>query len=380
MKKKIAFILPNLLAGGTQRVIINIANEINHNKYEIFLVVINKLNAVYNNKDFNEKNFIDLVNKEKVNYINLNKQGVKWSAFKLRKTLRQIKPDIVFSSLSYLNLYIAFIKPLLPSSIFYIARESNTLSIKNHYLNAPKYLNRLYRIFYPKFDKIICQSNDMYLDLADNFFIPKKNLLTINNPIDVNKIESKANNPVNFDSNYKHIVCVGHMSYQKGHDLLLQALAKIEFENWNCHFIGRDAGMKETIHLFLRKNPNISGKIFLHGFQSNPFSYMAKANLFVLASRFEGFPNVLLEAGVLGIPLVAFDNPGGMAEIIKNDKIGLLAKSNNSSDLAKKIDLALKTKYNRNVIKESIISRYNTEVIISKYEAEFDSMMEKANF
>ena len=102
---------------------------------------------------------------------------------------------------------------------------------------------------------------------------------------------------------------------------------------------------------------------------------MAKANLFVLASRFEGFPNVLLEAGVLGIPLVAFDNPGGMAEIINNDKIGLLAKSNNSADLAKKIDLALKTKYNRNVIKESIISRYNTEGIISKYEAEFDSIM-----
>ena len=126
----------------------------------------------------------------------------------------------------------------------------------------------------------------------------------------------------------------------------------------------------------MKKKPNISGKIFLHGFQSNPFSYIAKANLFVLASRFEGFPNVLLEAGVLGIPLVAFDNPGGMAEIINNDKIGLLAKSNNSADLAKKIDLALKLSVNLKTIKQRISERKtlerraddNDKIAIKRYE------------
>lgn len=376
MRKKIAFVLPNLLAGGTQRVIINLANEMNHEKYEIFLVVINKSNAVYGNKSYKEKKFIDLVDREKVKYINLNQKGVKWSTFKLRKTLKQIKPDIVFSSLSYVNLYIAFIKPFLPSKIVYIARESNTLSVKHYHLNAPKYLNRLYRMFYPKFDKIICQSNDMYVDLVDNFSISKEKLIIINNPIDVNKTELKVDNPIKFDPNYKHIVCVGHLSYQKGHDFLVESLAKIKLENWNCHFIGRDSGMKEKIDLFIEKNPKIADKIFIHGFQSNPFNYLANADVFVLSSRFEGFPNVLLEAGALGIPLVAFDNPGGMAEIINDEKIGLLAKSNDSDDLAKKIESALKIKYDRETIKESIRNRYDVDVIVSKYEAAFDSIIE----
>lgn len=373
--KKIAFILPNLLAGGTQKVIIDLANGVNSEKYEVFLIVINKLDTSYKNKRGDEQNLFKRIDQKTVKYINLNRNGVKWSALKLRRILNEIKPNIVFSSLSYVNLYIAIFKFIFPKNIIYVARESNTLSVKNHHLKIPTYVNKIYRIFYKNFDKIICQSNDMKNDLAENFLIPEKKLVTINNPVNIRLGQSKDAKPLFLDPAFKHIICVGHLSYQKGHDLLVDALGRLKSKDWHCHLIGRDSGMKKVIDASLENKPNISEKIFIHGFKSNPFDYLGRADLFVLASRFEGFPNVLLEAGVLGLPLIAFDNPGGMAEIINSDEIGFLAESNNVDDLAAKIDTALKNNYKKEKIVKSISGRYNIKTIIAKYELEFESMI-----
>ena len=373
MKKKIAFLLPNLLMGGTQKVIINIANNLNKERFEVYLIVVNQASIKYKNKNYKEKSFYDLIDHDQVKHINLESKGVKWSGLKIRQCLKDIQPHIVFSSLSYLNLYMGLIKPILPGSTTYIARESNTLSVKNKHLNAPGYMNRLYQIFYKKFDKIICQSNDMYVDLIENYSLPKIQLTTINNPIDTDQTIAKGKEPFVYDPDSKNIVCVGHMSYQKGHDLLMEALRLLKNPNWHCHIIGREGKMKKLVDQFLTDHKDIADRIHLHGFQSNPFNYLVNADLFVLSSRFEGFPNVLLEAGAYGLPIVAFDNPGGMAEIVSDEQLGLLAKSNDSKDLAEKIDLALTKKFDSQFIKDYFRRKYDKSVILAKYEELFET-------
>ncbi len=371
--KVVALVLPNLLVGGTQKVIINLANGLDPEKFKVFLIVTNSLKSHAHPSFSAEKTLLDLIDLDKVDLIQLNKKGLRWSLFALRRTLADISPDIVLSSLSYVNLFISIFRFILPSKPCYIARESNILTVKHRYLNTHWAINIMYKYFYRQFDKIICQSEDMLNDLIDNISISPKKLLVINNPINAKEISSRISDPIEFDPRYKHIVCVSHLSYQKGHDLLLRALTKVRTDKWKCHLIGRDSGMREILTDIIEQEPHLDNKIYFHGFRSNPYNYLVNADLFVLPSRFEGFPNVLLEAGSLGIPLVAFNNPGGMAEIINSDEIGHLANPNDTLDLARKIELGLNSHHNQTAIRNSILSRYDSSVIIPKFQREFDT-------
>jgi glycosyltransferase involved in cell wall biosynthesis len=362
--------LPNLLVGGTQRVMTTAINHLSKERFDITLIVINSESLTYNGHHENAITLLDILDKE-IEVINLKQKGVKYSILAIRNQIKKLKPDVVLSSLSYVNLYIAFFLPFLPKGVKYIARESNTLSVKHKNINAPKWMDWLYKKFYKRFDVIIAQSEDMYLDLIKNYNVLEENLIKINNPVDTATILSNAKEPKLYEKGTKNIVCVGHLSYQKGYDFLVSSLLNLEDHHWKCHVIGRDAGEMENIQKILEENPHLKEKIILHGFQSNPFNFLKNADLFVLSSRFEGFPNVMIEAGTYGLPIVAFDNPGGMAEILNDERLGILAKSNDTEDLSKCIHQALSNTYDKTYISQTYIKRFGLNTIIQKYEDVF---------
>ena len=118
----------------------------------------------------------------------------------------------------------------------------------------------------------------------------------------------------------------------------------------------------------LVKELNISSQVDFIGFKSNPYPYMHQADLFVLSSRYEGFPNVVLEAMACGIPIVAFDSPGGITEIIIDGINGFSACYLDIENLKDKILLASKTTFYPKKIIQSIESRYSIKKILPKYE------------
>ena len=340
MREKITFILPNLLTGGTQRAIINIIQSLSQEKYDILLIVIHKEARDYSHL----KTGVGLISnydKKSIRTIWLNCSNVKWSILKIRKTLQQENPKILFSSLSYLNLYLGLLRFLLPKGIILVARETNILSVKHATVKFTKLVDLFYSLSYRFVDKFICQSKDMYTDLTLNYSVPRRKLFVINNPVNSKEVIEKSQ--INLQSSimsndYINLISVGHLTYQKGHDNLIKAIALLKNDLIMLHIVGRGPLLSNLKNL--AKSLGVSNKVNFHGFKSNPYKYISRSDLFILPSRFEGFPNALIESGCIGVPMLANNCKGGINEII--NKTNGMTYQHSAEDLANKINIMLK--------------------------------------
>lgn len=355
MKNKIMFIVPSMRGGGSERVISILLKYLSRTKYDIILVLLK-----------NEGKYLDdLPNDIKI--IDLNVRKARFSIFKIRNAIKRFEPDIVFSTLGHLNLLISMIRPFLSKKIKFIARESNTVSIQNKQEKYPNLFNFLYKFFYNNFDLIVCQSNYMKNDLINNYDIKNAKIVVINNPVDTEYIKKmlKKSNQLFLDKNKVNLLAVGRLSKQKGYDLLLQALSKLD-KKFHLTILGE--GNEEIYLKALAKTLKIQNQVLFMAFQENPYKYMSQADLYILSSRYEGFPNVVLEAHTCGTPVVAFDCPGGTSEIIENGVNGFLCQCGKVDALVEKINKASLQRFDKNKIKNLTVNKYDVNIIITYYE------------
>ena len=355
MKKKICFIVPNLGGGGAEKVALHLLNNLNLNKFNLSVIIIYKDKGEY---------FTDL--RKEVKRIFLEKEKVRYFIFSLYKTLKKEKPDIVIDfSFESMILTGVFIIPFF-KNIYFVGRQMNILGIQKF-----NFLKRwLLKMAYKNFDKIITQSRDMTEDLLKNISISKEKIEEINNATDIDKIEelSNENIEIEFDKNSKNLLCVGRLAPQKGFDLIINTMLLLD-KNIKLYIIGNGKEKENLVNLI--KKLNLEDHVFLLGKKSNPYIYMKNADLFILSSRYEGFPNVLLEAGACGLYSICNDCPGGVNEIIEKNINGNIVDFNNKNLVAKIIEENLTSYRNKEKIKKSIENRYSLSKIINKYESLF---------
>ena len=348
IKKKLLIFVPSLRGGGGEKFIVNLVNNLDRKKFNIKLALIKK-----------EGPYLDDLRKD-IEIIDLKSKRVRYAFFKIIKLIKKENPDIVFSTLGHLNILLAIIKKIFPN-IKFIARESSIVS-----KNFNSFIQYLYKLFYNYFDLIISQSEYMKEDLVQNFNIKENKIKVIYNPVDINKIQRKSLTNENlFLNNYKNLIAIGRLSKEKGFDLLIKAFIKLN-NNYRLYILGEGKEKKSLLQLI--KSLNIKDKIFFLGFQKNPYKYLYKSNLLILPSKYEGLPNVVLEANALGIPVVAFNCPGGTREIIKDGLNGFLVKCENTDELAFYIKKAMSHNWNKLSIIEYIRKNFLIEKIIKKYE------------
>lgn len=353
MKKKLCIIIPSLGGGGAERVAFHLLNNLSLSEFELSVVIIYK----------NRGDYLEDLRKE-VKKIFLEKDKIRYSIFSLYKILKLEKPDIVINFSFSLMMTVGFFLVPFFKNIYFINRQTNILSM--HKFSFLKKL--LLKIAYKNFNKIIAQSKDMTEDLLKNIDISEEKIVEINNPADMDKIEklSNENIEIEFDKNNKNILCVGRLVPQKGFDLIIQSMTLINDENIKLYILG-DGEEKENL-LNLIKKLNLEEKVFLLGRKSNPYVYMKNADLFILSSRYEGFPNVLIEAGACGLYSVCNNCPGGVNEIILEDINGNIVDFDNRDLVVKTIEKNLNLNKDKKKIKESIANRYSLDKIIKKYE------------
>jgi len=357
--KSIFFIVPSMTGGGAERVISTLLNHIDRVQFKPTLVLLQKHGA-----------YLSDIPKD-IEIIDLNAKKARYGIFFILQLLWKRKPDIVLSTLGYLNVLISLFIPLMPSNTLFIARESNTVSVKNKLEKYPFLFDFLYKKFYSNYDVIVSQSEYMKKDLIENYEVAPAKIEVINNPIDIEKVSQMACSPQKkfFDDEKIKLIAVGRLNYQKGFDILLECMTKLD-DSFQLIILG--AGPDEDK---LKKLKNVlllnDKKVIFAGFQTNPYAYMQQADIFILSSRYEGFPNVVLEANLCGLPVIAFDTPGGTSEIIEENLNGLLVNKKDPDALAQAIKDMNLSQYNKEKIKNNIINKYGTEIIVKKYEELF---------
>ena len=138
-----------------------------------------------------------------------------------------------------------------------------------------------------------------------------------------NPMQAPAN-PVSYDADSKLILSSGRLTYQKGFDLLVDVAAKVlpDHPDWQWRILGEGEdrpALEQKIH-----DAHLDGRLTLEGRVDDVDAYYRQSAMFVMTSRFEGLPMVLLEAKAHRLPLVSFDCPTGPAEIIDNGVNGTL--------------------------------------------------------
>jgi glycosyltransferase involved in cell wall biosynthesis len=354
-KIKVCFVLPSLKAGGAERVMSFIAQNIDKSKFEPFMVIFG----------FKKDMAYDV---EGIRLIFLNKTKLSKGVLNIIRLLRKEKPDIVIGSIGHVNAMLSLISILFKKTKF-IGREANVSSVRNK-INTKK--NNIFSFIYSRrlkvLDVIICQSKDMLNDIIDNNnTLDTSKFVTINNPItDGFKLKDQA-----FNNTIIKYITVGALHERKGHKRLLDLLAKIDHD-FEYTIIGSGHLLDKIMTQI--KALNLSDKVTHIPFTKEIPEYLSKHDVFLNGSYVEGFPNVMIESCATGTPVITFDAPGGINEIIQNGVNGYIVDSENQY-----IDYLNKNNKNRifnpKNINFSVTSRYSKEIILSNYETLFENLI-----
>lgn len=329
-KIKLLVFIPTLECGGTEKYVSLLCNNISTDKFDVTLVVLNNAHPFY------------VINTTNINLVDLGVKRVSGSFWRIKKIIRQEAPDIILTTANHLNLLFAMFRHILAKKIPVIARESSIVSINTRRAKMPMLYNWLLKRFYHRFDAILCQSVYMQQDLIKNFNMLPDKTRVIHNP--VQEVPLNIQLPAAAHPGKYKFITVARLSAEKGIDRLILAVAGLSLP-YQYYIIGegneRAALQKQVEELQLQD------KIFLSGEKIKPWLHMEDADLFLSGSYYEGFPNAVLEAGALGIPVIAFDAPGGTREIITDGESGLLVKDNDITAFTTGIEKALQVGFNR---------------------------------
>ena len=214
------------------------------------------------------------------------------------------KPDIVFSSLYYINVRLILAAKILRVKV--IVRSNSGLT------NSKWSVVRLVRLTYGMADGIICQQEEMRDEILSLIGIPPEKVVAFQNPIDAGRIfESlKAPSPYTEDSSSQiKYINVSRFSKEKAQDILVKAFADVKKKLPNAHLYlvghyNENVPYDALIINYIETN-GLKDCVHLVGFDTNPYKWVKGADCYVLSSRTEGLPNSLIEAMYIGVPVVA---------------------------------------------------------------------------
>jgi glycosyltransferase involved in cell wall biosynthesis len=346
-KKKIMFFLPALDVGGAERVTVNIIRYLNPNDYEIHLVMVSQKGL-----------FLEHI-PSYVTIHNLDVKKTMFSLFKLRKIIQKIEPTIIYSTLIRTHIALYLVLKGIGCQIKTVMRMPSSPKLMMSE-GAEKLINKfILTKALKKADVVLAQTPEMKEEIEFYYGINRENVKVVINILDKDFINKSTQNQTNpFNSKRINVVASGLVRHIKGFDILILAFKKVYMQNKNfrLNIIGRDQDGQTLEYEKLILSLGLEGIVSFLGSQSNPYPYYFYSDLFVLSSRREGLPNVVLENLYLEKPVVATRCVHFMSTIIQEGVNGFLVDVNDVESLAmaiinfkeiKKPTLCLSDKYSR---------------------------------
>lgn len=330
MHERIAVFLPSLAGGGAEKSMLVLAHALARRGFAVDLVLAQAKGP-----------YLAEVG-DKLRLIDLKASRVLFSLPALIRYLRQERPAALLSSLDYANVVALWARRLagIPDKV--VVNDQNTLSIvsKQSSQLRQRLVPLLVKHFYPWSDRIVGNSRGVAEDLQQITGLPEKQIQIIYNPVVTPDMREKTrvfpDHPWLQNSDVPVLLAIGRLTAQKDFATLLRAVAQVQ-RMQPCRLIilgeGPDRAELEALVGELRLGSSVS----LPGFVKNPYAYLARASLFVLSSRWEGLPTVLIEALACGVPVIATDCPSGPREILADGRYGTLVPMQDATALAEAI-------------------------------------------
>jgi glycosyltransferase involved in cell wall biosynthesis len=315
-KPQVFFVIPSLKGGGAERVLIALANHFNQLNCIAVIIALNYGEPAYT---------ID--EGVKVIYMLDRRDSMLWlriyymllTFFKLLKLLLKEKPVCALSFITSANIWTGIVCSITQTPYIVSERTSPKRSV-----NQLGYvLKRLTGLLYKRSAAVVVGAKGVEDCLREN-----KEFKNLNN------IYKITNSVPSFDPisprrvhHRKFILGVGRLEYVKGFDLLITAFNNAKLQDVDLLIVGD--GQERTSLLWQSHNGELKDRVIFTGAQTNLQDYYSQAELFVLPSRNEGYPNALVEAMSFGCPCIAVNCEFGPSEIIINEQNGLLVEAEN---------------------------------------------------
>ncbi len=306
-RTKVAFVLPALTAGGAERVLITLMNALDRDIFAPVFITISDKGEIG-----------DLVD-ENIEFIRLGGSRVSRSLPRLLITLKKIRPDAVVSTMAHMNLCLLTLKLFFPK-VKFIVREAITPSFIFSTRPDIEWLVKWgYKTLYPLAHAVISPAEAIIREFNSIPGMNTDNVVLVRNPVNTAKIRFGNKGYASFDAIDRStetvlFVAAGRLHYQKGFDRLIEKLPEFNSPyKWKLTILG-EGDERELLEALIRKN-NLEDRVSLPGLLANPWPEYAKADCFLLPSRCEGLPNVVLESLECGTPVIASGEAGGIREI-----------------------------------------------------------------
>lgn len=338
--------------GGAERVATSLASYLAGNDVDTYLVSFDSKESSYT---LDEKvHFINNVDNDKFTGFNGIKHRIKF----MFDTLNEIKPDLVFTMFYGINIYALIYKMFGKHKIKLVSSERcnpNEIEGKNRLLNRISSTNSDGFIFQTK------RAKECY---------PKKvqdKSVVIHNAIG-NPLLEKVNKDKIMSC--KTITSMGRLEHQKAHDVMIRACAPLLKSHPEYKLVIYGEGSLRSYLQNLIDELGMKENIFLPGNTENAVLEVAKSQVFLLTSRFEGMPNALMEAMAIGIPCISTDCDMGPAELIENGVNGYLVPVDDVDAITQKLELLIDDESLRKQISNNsrkIVEEHSVEKIYKKY-------------
>lgn len=301
-KKRIVFILPSLNSGGAERVLITLMNGLDREKFEPHFITISSSGELRS-----------LIAPD-IPFLSLEGTKVLRSLPALFFALRKLSPECVVTTMAHLNLATLFLRPFFPRTRF-IVREAIVPSFFFETQKKAWLVKVLYRLFYPLADCVISPAQKIIDEFHTLVGLRGVTHILLHNPVNLAKIRGDwPLPPKRIDT--VHFVCAGRLHPQKGFDRLIAALPQLHHSHpWHLTILGK--GPEQDNLQRLIESLGLVQHVTLAGLSETPWPVIATADAFLLPSRWEGLPNVVLESLAVGTPVIATRDSGGIEDIAK---------------------------------------------------------------
>jgi glycosyltransferase involved in cell wall biosynthesis len=372
--KRVCFVLPSLAGGGAERVAVQVLSALDESRWQRSMYLF-KREGPY---------LADLP--PSVGLSSATSESRAGRLLELRRYIRVTRPDLVVSFLSYFTVLAAAKTAGVGARVVFVLGTpmSAFLNDADYHWKTPShrtFFTMITRAGYNLADAIATTSQGVSDDLMQHFGVRESAIKVVHNPIDFDAMNDAVAEPLDAaearEWTHPAIVSAGRLAEAKNFPLLIDAMALLRRRLPAARLFILGQGDQEPQLRQQIASLGLSDAVRLCGFQRNPWKYIARADVFALTSRYEGFGNVLVEAMACGVPVVVTSSPGPL-EIVRDAVDGVIVREHTAAAVAQALEVMLtddRRRASMAAAAREASSRFALPVIAGQYDSWFSELV-----